>query len=92
MRPDPGDSSSSNQSAIDKFLGDLSKGTKKKSSSRKSQPLVRIGSRGAAVKTLQRRLGIRADGIFGNDTLRAVKSYQRKKGISADGVVGKRTW
>lgn len=36
MRPDPGDSSSGNQSAIDKFLGDLSKGSKKKSSSKKS--------------------------------------------------------
>jgi len=53
---------------------------------------ARARSRGAAVKRLQRALGITADGIFGPGTLRAVKRFQRRRGLTPDGVVGPATW
>ncbi len=57
----------------------------------------RHGSRGAAgrrssVKTLQRRLGIASDGVFGPGTARAVRAFQRARSLTADGVVGPATW
>lgn len=65
-------------------------------------PLQR-GDRGDAVKVLQKRLEIPADGIFGQLTEQAVKNWQRVhdehgrvvapgKGLVADGVVGPKTW
>lgn len=53
---------------------------------------LKIGSRGEDVKTLQRKLGIHADGIFGKNTDAAVRSYQRAHGLTADGIVGDHTW
>lgn len=53
---------------------------------------IKKGSRGAEVKTLQNKLGIKADGIFGKQTKSAVISYQKNKGLVADGIVGKKTW
>jgi putative peptidoglycan binding protein len=50
------------------------------------------GSRRAAVVSLQRALGISADGIFGPGTEAAVKSFQRRHGLTADGIVGPATW
>lgn len=52
---------------------------------------LRMGSRGLDVKKLQEKLGIKADGIFGRQTLGAVKEYQRQHGLQDDGVVGFRT-
>src|SRR4051794_36717811 len=49
---------------------------------------VKKGDRGRAVKLIQRRLRLAADGVFGKQTLRAVKRFQRRKGLVADGVVG----
>lgn len=58
-----------------------------------SQPTVRRGSSGNAVRELQRRLGgLTVDGQFGPATESKVKSYQRSKGLTADGIVGPRTW
>ena len=45
-----------------------------------------------AVRLLQRRLGVAADGVFGPGTARAVRSFQRAHGLTADGVVGPATW
>jgi peptidoglycan hydrolase-like protein with peptidoglycan-binding domain len=56
------------------------------------QPVVRKGSTGAAVSTLQRFLGIAADGKFGPATEAAVRRYQQMRGLAADGVVGPATW
>ena len=54
--------------------------------------VVRLGSRGTAVATLQRDLHIRADGVFGPQTRRAVIAFQRRHHLAADGVVGGQTW
>jgi peptidoglycan hydrolase-like protein with peptidoglycan-binding domain len=53
---------------------------------------LRQGMRGDDVRTLQTRLGIGVDGIFGSGTKTAVIAYQRANGLDPDGVVGKNTW
>lgn len=53
---------------------------------------IKKGSRGADVKTLQTKLGITADGIFGSATETAVKAFQTAHGLVADGIVGAKTW
>lgn len=60
-------------------------------------PMLRYGSRGSAVVTLQkklRRLGysVSTDGIFGPNVLRNVKAFQKKAGLAVDGIVGPNTW
>jgi cell wall-associated NlpC family hydrolase len=47
--------------------------------------------RGGGVRSLQRVLGLSADGIFGPMTERAVKRFQRRHGLAVDGVVGPMT-
>ena len=61
-------------------------------SGKKSAVVLRVGSRGAAVKKLQLALGIDADGAFGPETLNAVQSFQKVNGLSVDGMVGEKTW
>lgn len=59
---------------------------------------VRKGSRGEAVQLLQTRLNEKgfdcgkADGIFGDKTLKAVKDFQQYSGLVIDGIVGPKTW
>ncbi|WP_030172945.1 peptidoglycan-binding domain-containing protein [Spirillospora albida] len=53
---------------------------------------LRLGSRGDAVKALQKALGIKADGRFGENTRTAVKKFQKNHKLTAHGVVGGRTW
>src|SRR5687767_13348981 len=50
--------------------------------------IVKRGDRGAAVRSVQRKLGIPADGVFGPVTERAVKRFQRRHGLVPDGIVG----
>lgn len=62
-----------------------------------SNPVLKLGSRGDAVGTLQRLLnkaGVKCfvDGDFGAKTDAAVKEFQSKVGLKADGIVGNRTW
>ncbi|WP_317987897.1 peptidoglycan-binding domain-containing protein [Hyalangium gracile] len=63
-----------------------------------SKPTLKLGSSGAAVKTLQQALASAgfspgaADGQFGPKTAAAVKAFQSAKGLAADGVVGPKTW
>jgi hypothetical protein len=52
------------------------------------QVVLRRGDRGRAVRILQRRLRIAADGVFGRQTERAVKRFQRRRGLVVDGIVG----
>ena len=53
---------------------------------------LKKGSRGNDVKTLQSKLNLIADGIFGSLTEEAVKEFQKKNGLTADGIVGPGTW
>jgi peptidoglycan DL-endopeptidase CwlO len=50
-----------------------------------------IGSSGTAVRQLQARLGISADGQFGPQTDAAVRSFQRAHGLPVTGLVGPMT-
>ena len=57
------------------------------------RPLLRRGSRGAAVRTLQQRLGgLVVDGIFGPRTEARVRAFQQRNRLVVDGIVGPRTW
>lgn len=56
-------------------------------------PTLRYGSRGAAVKAVQRKVGgLSVDGVFGRLTRGKVKSFQRSHHLAVDGVVGRHTW
>jgi len=52
---------------------------------------LKPGMRGRRVRSLQRRLGLPADGIYGRGTKRAVKRFQRRRGLKVDGVAGPAT-
>ncbi len=65
--------------------------------------VLRQGSRGADVITLQYLLNMAAefypsvprvsqDGIFGNGTKQAVTAFQNVMGLNPDGIVGENTW
>lgn len=60
--------------------------------SSEERPVLRYGSRGPAVADVQRRLGIKDDGIFGAETRRHTKQFQRNAGLDDDGVIGPLTW
>lgn len=53
---------------------------------------IKKGSRGEDVKTLQRKLNLIDDGIFGKLTDEAVREFQKSHGLSVDGTVGPKTW
>jgi peptidoglycan hydrolase-like protein with peptidoglycan-binding domain len=53
--------------------------------------LLKQGTKGEAVKKLQQKLGITADGQFGAGTEKAVRDFQGKNGLAADGVAGPAT-
>lgn len=55
-------------------------------------PVIKKGSSGAAVSSLQAVLGVEVDGFFGNDTETSLKVFQKNVGITADGSCGTDTW
>ena len=63
-----------------------------------TQPMLRTGSRGDAVRKLQEMLNVKGytcgsvDGIFGSKTKAAVLAFQKANGLGADGIVGPLTW
>jgi peptidoglycan hydrolase-like protein with peptidoglycan-binding domain len=59
--------------------------------------VLRKGSRGEEVKTLQRLLNafgssLDVDGDFGSKTDKALREYQKAKGLEVDGICGKNSW
>jgi peptidoglycan hydrolase-like protein with peptidoglycan-binding domain len=64
----------------------------------RSDPTLREGSTGVAVRGVQRRLiaggfGIDdIDGRFGAQTTAAVRAFQERNELDADGIVGPQTW
>ena len=52
---------------------------------------LRRGSKGEAVKKMQAKLGLAADGDFGPGTEAALKKWQATNGLTADGVAGPKT-
>ena len=52
---------------------------------------LRRGSKGEAVKKMQAKLGLAADGDFGPGTEAALKKWQSANGLTADGVAGPKT-
>lgn len=63
-----------------------------------TQPMLRTGSHGDAVRKLQELLNAKGytcgsvDGIFGSKTYAAVLAFQKANGLGADGIVGSLTW
>jgi len=53
--------------------------------------LLKPGTRGDAVKRLQEKLGVGADGQYGSGTETALRDYQQKNGLVADGMAGPAT-
>ena len=54
--------------------------------------VLKKGSKGESVRTLQEFLKITVDGDFGPKTESAVKAFQKKTGLTVDGIVGRNTW
>ena len=52
---------------------------------------LKNGSKGTGVKTIQRLLGIKADGAFGPGTAKAVQEFQKKAGLLVTGIVDQAT-
>jgi peptidoglycan hydrolase-like protein with peptidoglycan-binding domain len=52
---------------------------------------LKVGSTGAAVKQLQRRLHVQVTGYYGTKTKAAVQRFQRSHHLAADGVAGPAT-
>ena len=58
---------------------------------------ISIGDRGSRVKAMQQALitlkylSGKADGIFGQQTLKAVYTFQSRSGLKQDGLAGKKT-
>lgn len=56
------------------------------------ESVLKVGSKGDEVETLQSILGIKPqDGIFGSQTKRCVEDFQEEMNISVDGIVGSET-
>lgn len=60
--------------------------------------VLKIGSKGNAVKDLQKKLNkakakppLEEDGVFGKGTAAAVKAFQKKAGLKVDGIAGPNT-
>ena len=60
--------------------------------------VLRLGSKGEDVRTLQKMLNLvddadlKVDGDFGKDTQSAVRSFQSNNGLKVDGIAGPATW
>jgi len=53
---------------------------------------LRRGAGGPLVSTIQSKLGVPDDGVFGAETEAAVRGFQRRTGLIPDGIVGPKSW
>ena len=53
--------------------------------------ILKKGLKGAPVKRLQEKLGVKADGDFGPGTEKAVREFQEKNSLTVDGMAGPET-
>jgi peptidoglycan hydrolase-like protein with peptidoglycan-binding domain len=66
--------------------------------SHQTMPILRMGSRGQSVNTLQSFLKKEnlytgaVNGVFNQETRTAVIAFQQSKHLRADGIVGRATW
>lgn len=51
-----------------------------------------MGAKGDRVRTVQRKLKLKVDGVWGPKTDAAVRAFQKAYGLAVDGVVGPRTF
>lgn len=58
----------------------------------KKRATIKQGSKGADVKYLQAKLGLKQDSIFGPATKAKVVAWQKSKGLTPDGIVGPKSW
>jgi peptidoglycan hydrolase-like protein with peptidoglycan-binding domain len=58
----------------------------------KNRPTLTRGSKAENVKTLQGKLGLPKDGMFGPGTEAALREFQRANGLVPDGIAGPATW
>jgi len=56
------------------------------------RPTLRRPAKSELVKTVQLKVGVNADGIFGPKTEAAVRAFQKQHGLVPDGIVGPKTW
>ena len=93
--------------AVDGIVGPNTLAALRKTTTPKKQPVktvlktavLRVGSRGAAVKRLQAGLNksfpaysrLKVDGIYGPSTANVVRNFQRRSKLTADGIVGRNT-
>jgi peptidoglycan hydrolase-like protein with peptidoglycan-binding domain len=74
------------------------KSTKLISYSPQTAPILRLGSRGKAVREIQAFLKTQklyneaSDGVYGRNIRSAVIAFQKSHNLKADGVVGAKTW
>ncbi|MCU1676185.1 MAG: hypothetical protein JWM93_943, partial [Frankiales bacterium] len=59
---------------------------------RHAATVLNYGDRGAAVVAAQSALHVKADGVYGRNTVSAVLAFQRKQGWKASGVISLKTW
>lgn len=59
---------------------------------KKNMPTLKFGTTGDAVKTLQKILKVKVDGLFGKNTEDALKAYQKAHKLTVDGIAGEKTW
>ncbi len=77
--------------------GDVGNGNSAEEEFFRKKPLLKMRSRGRAVRVLQRLISdegntLLVDGKFGRQTRLAVERFQKKNGLFVDGIVGVKTW
>jgi uncharacterized protein YodC (DUF2158 family) len=79
------------QNALTASASQFDEGKHKRGTGAQGGQFVSKGASGDSVKGVQKRVGAKTDGKFGNMTAAAVKTFQKRRGLQVDGVVGAQT-